>query len=108
MAQKASELKETQTCKVDKFVIFEFNKPGRKSNIVWGFAPTDWIQYNRKTCRIQVKYIKPPHDKETEQLIFEKIRNEENPPKDWELFNVTVRSGASKFLKKISKQMSYF
>lgn len=95
MAQKADELKQTGTCKVDKFVVFEFNKPGRKSNIVWGFAPVGWIIYNEKTNRIQVKYIKGPHDKETDEFLLQKIRNEEDPPEDWVLLNVTVRSGAS-------------
>lgn len=90
---------ETETCTVNKLAILEFTKPGRRTNVVINIAPVGWLLFNAKTKIMQVKYMEGPFNDEKRRILYEKIKNEENPPNDWQLRNVRIISQARKFLK---------
>lgn len=50
---------------------------------------------------MQAKYMEGPFNEEKRSILHQKIRNEEDPPNDWPLRNVSIISQARKFVKMI-------
>lgn len=59
-------------------------------------VPAAWVTYNAKNNNLLVYYPAPPYDNNILHLLQEKIKNKKHPEKNWPLWNIDIRGGASK------------
>lgn len=95
---------EIKYLKIYNFQIFEFLKPGRKSVRCIDIAPSSWCEWNKKKNILQVHFPKGLLTKKERRDLHHLVKNFLPYSPDWDVYNIRLRSHASKFiLQKIWK-----
>lgn len=79
------------------FTLIEFVKAKRGGK--YDLVPKHWISFDIGTGKLLTKFLNPPYDKESCQLLHSLVESSADPPESWPKYEIILKGRASKFAK---------
>lgn len=81
-----------------KYQLVEFVSRGPKSSVKSvDIVPSTWITYNPQKGKLECAFLPPPYDLKKSNLLQKMVMSRSDAPKDWPLYTILVKGGASKY-----------